>query len=141
MSYYGRSCEVIIQLGIDAALRGLPSKAADNQLGRMAMEMIWAEPGKHLKAIGPFAWRGFWCFPDSGFVSALANLTALSIFLAFPLIALGRRRADWLAFSLLGVGLFWFYPILTHSLPRYSEPLIPLACVSLLVLMHALVRR
>ncbi len=115
-------------------------------LRKQAEDLIAAAPGRHLATTLPFAWRGLWPFPfldRSGarylFLVA-ADFLAFVTFLALPLLALRRRRADWLAFSLLGVGFFWFHALATHFIPRYSVPLVPLAVVSVAVLGQDLVR-
>jgi hypothetical protein len=127
--------------------QGRPHHEIDRVLQQKAMEMIQAAPGRHLALTLPFAWRGLWSFGGSaksggGYLFVLlANLVSFSIFLAFPLVAVWRRRPDWLAFSLLGFGWYWFHALLTHFISRYSQPLIPLAVLSVLVLVHTLVVR
>ena len=123
---------------------GKPRHEVDRVQQQKAMEMIKAAPGRHLALTLPFAWRGLWSFGGAArsgvlyLFAAGANLVSFSVFLAFPLVAVWRRKPDWFAFSLLGFGLFWFHALLTHFIPRYSQPLIPLTVLSVLVLLHAL---
>lgn len=145
-SFFCKSRAWCIKLGEGGELDG---RDVDRRAQKIALGMIKAEPAKHLLTTIPFAWRQIWSFgntnplqPGGGSAFAVAaNLISFAVFLALPLIALTRRRADWLAFSLFGFGLFWFHALLTHAIPRYSAPLIPLAVLSVLLLVHAVVVR
>ena len=137
ISFFGMAGAMQVQIGREAAADGIPNSQVDRLVRKKAMTMILDHPGKHLLMTLPFAWRGLWAFAnDYKLIVAVCDLIAFLTFLAFPVVAWWRRRSDWLAFSLFGVGLFWFYALLTHFISRYSEPLIPLTVVSVLVVAH-----
>jgi hypothetical protein len=136
VSYFGQAWAMKVRLEKQMAAAGRPSSEVDRVLQEKATEIIAAAPGRHLAATLPFAWRGLWAFRGDSLPSVMTNLAAFLTLLAFPFIAIWRRRPDWFAFSLLAVGMFWFHALLTHFIPRYSEPLVPMAVVSLLVLLH-----
>ncbi len=137
VSYFGKAKAMRIRLEKQMAAAGLPAGEADRVLQEKAWDMILGAPGKHLATTVPFAWRGLWSFPIRSLAAASVNLLAFAALLALPFLALWRRRPDWFAFSLMSVGMFWFYALLTHFIPRYSEPLIPLALLAALALVHA----
>lgn len=138
VSYFGKAWAMKVRLSKQMAAAGLPQSEVDRVLQERAMDMIKAAPGRHLATTVPFAWRGLWSFAGDTLLGVGANLVAFVTLLAFPFIAIWRRRAEWFAFSLLAVGMFWFHALFTHFIPRYSEPLVPLAVLSVLVLVHAL---
>ncbi len=141
VSYFGKAKAMRIRLEKQMAAAGLPEGEADRVLREKASDMITGAPAKHLATTIPFAWRGLWSFPIRSLAAAVANLLGFAALLALPFLALWRKRPDWFAFSLMGVGMFWFYALLTHFIPRYSEPLIPLAVLAVLVVGQALVQR
>ena len=118
----------------------------DREVKSEAMRLIVADPISHLKLTITFAWRGIWSFghpdpiqPSSGSgLASILNFGAFLSLLLLPVLAFVAKRQDWLAFSLLGGGLFWFYALLTHFIPRYSAPMIPLAVIAMIVLLVSL---
>ena len=88
-------------------------------------------PWSHLRVSIPLGWRGFWAFTDSDWISVVINASAFGSLLLAPLFAFAQRRVIWLIVSIVPWSYFLFYMSLTHFLPRYSEPLIPLALVVL----------
>jgi hypothetical protein len=142
ISFFGKAGALQAQIAREAAAAGVPSTQLDRLVRQRAMAMIRDAPGRHLLMTLPFAWRGLWAFAnDYKLIVAVCDFIAFQTFLSFPLIAFWRRRLDWLAFCLFGVGLFWFYALLTHFISRYSEPLIPLTVMAVLVVAHDLVPR
>ncbi|TLM67930.1 MAG: hypothetical protein FDZ69_03815 [Deltaproteobacteria bacterium] len=142
ISYYARAHAM--QQRIQDGLAG--TAGASRQLERLtqkqALGMIREAPGEHLLATVPFAWRGIWSFNgNANLFAAGFNLLCFLAFLSCPLLAILWRRPEWLAFSLFGFGLFWFYALLSHFIPRYSDPLIPLTILAGLVLARELFDR
>jgi len=138
VSYYQRAKWTIPQaIRKDLAAQGLPLTAYGAAAHAYAMHMIEEAPLKHLTMTLPFAWRGLWGMGDAWKL----NLAVYLALLALPLAAIFTRRMDWFALSIVANGFFWFHALLTHFIPRYSEPLVPLAILSLLVLVHALYLR
>lgn len=97
--------------------------AVDRELKRRAFALIKADPWAHLATTPLFLWRG-------------APYT-FCILLAGAFYAVARRR-DWLlAYIAPALALVAFYALLTHFIPRYGDPLRPVAAVVFAVLMHA----
>jgi len=115
-----------------------PSQAADVILKREAMEKIKADPGRHLLATIPFAWRGHSVESGFEFGSASIKWPPLNLVywtaLAVALVASLRRR-DWAMLYLFAptVFLFGIQSLLTHNLPRYNQPLVPMLAVALAI--------
>jgi len=146
ISYLAKSRAIRINLIREMRAQGIPAQQADKKFQQVAINMILLDPCKHLKTTLVFAWRGLWSFAPSikpilSISTDIVNLFSFIVFLVFPFVALWRKRIDWFAFSLFGGGLFWFYAFLTHFIPRYSEPLIPLVVLSVLVLFRSLIIR
>ena len=78
------------------------------------------DPWRHLVATPLFLWRG-----------AFFPLPVLLVALAY---AVFRRDYAFGAFVLPGLGTIAFFALLTHYLPRYSVPVLPMAVVTVLVL-------
>lgn len=142
VSYFSKASVMLLEKRNEFFAQGLPARLVDNWAQREALQLIRLAPGKHLSTTPLFAWRGLWSFYGSSLLSVVAaNLFSFSIFLTFPIIAIYCRRPDWFAFSIFGLGFMLFHAFLTHFIPRYSAPLIPLAILSVLILLHALLGR
>ncbi len=127
ISYYARVRAVISKKDIEYSKQGLPIYLVDEDIKKLAIDMIKNDPIKHLLMTIPFLWRGNIII----FLSLISMLT----------ISIIKKKPDWFAFSLFGVGLFMFYALLSHFIVRYSTPLIPLAIVSILVMMNSLIMK
>jgi hypothetical protein len=93
------------------------AERADTIMQREALNMIAANPSRHLATTPLFLWRGaFFAFP---------------VLLAAFLYAAWRRNYPFLVFVVPGLGSLVFFGLVTHFLPRYSVPINPLAVVSL----------
>ena len=108
-------------------LLGLSREERQSEGVRRIQSMPWS----HLRVSIPLGWRGFWAFTDSDWISVVINASAFGSLLLAPLFAFAQRRVIWLIVSIVPWSYFLFYMSLTHFLPRYSEPLIPLALVVL----------
>ena len=82
--------------------------------------MIADDPARHLATTPLFLWRGAF-FP-------------LPVLLAALVYALWRRDYALGVFVLPGLGTIMFFGLLTHFLPRYSAPVLPMAVVTVVVL-------
>ncbi len=122
------------------------TEIADREVQRKALSMIHADPLAHLKCTLPFAWRGIWCIElASRFLPDMATqtrqyaaaITAGMLWLSLASLALvsAVRRSAWLfAAVVLPVSMLAFHALLTHNIPRYSDPVIPVMCVTLVVI-------
>lgn len=97
--------------------------AIDAMLKRRALALIQADPRAHLAATPLFLWRG-------------APYTFL-ILLVGTLYALAQRRWGLLVYLAPAMGMVMFYTVLTHFIPRYAEPMLPISAVVFAVLGHA----
>jgi hypothetical protein len=102
------------------AATGALSRPADAELQQRAVGMIAAAPVRHLATTPLFLWRGAF-FP-------------LPVFLVALLYAIWRRDYALGVFVLPGLGTVMFFGLLTHSLPRYSAPILPMAVVTTVLL-------
>ncbi len=121
-----------------------PYRLAEKAVGEKARTMIVSNPARHLLMTPLFLWRGIWSWPNEG-VNFKANskyvllkdlLTFFSYLSLFILFLLGviRRNSSFLAITILPVGMLLAYGLLTHNIPRYSAPAIPLTILSLVLL-------
>ena len=102
------------------AATGQLAQPADAELQQRAVGIIAADPMRHLATTPLFLWRGAF-FP-------------LPVLLAALLYAVWRREYALGAFVLPGLGTVMFFGLLTHFLPRYSAPVLPMAVVTTVVL-------
>ncbi len=106
-----------------------------DKMGRsIAIDRIRANPLKHLLVSIPLGWRGFWPFPDRDWLCLSINILAMLSLLIMPIMGLIKQRYDWALISITGVAFFFFYAFLSHFIPRYSEPLVPLSLICLAAL-------
>jgi hypothetical protein len=114
ISYYRRARAQRVQLNREIGAT-LGSLEVDRRLQERALDMIAQHPWRHLAVTVPVLWRG--------------------AFMAFPVLVLGlaaalRRRDLRLAtFLWPSMGLALFYGLLSHFIPRYGVPLVPVAIV------------
>lgn len=140
ISYFAKTKAIKNKMEMELPREERTAARVDGLAQKLAMDMIKADPAKHLLTTITFAWRGLWSFNgSSNIVTAIANFLFFVVFSFFPVLAWLRGRPEWLAFSLFGFGMFWFYALLSHFIPRYSDPLIPLAILSGLLLVHDLI--
>jgi 4-amino-4-deoxy-L-arabinose transferase-like glycosyltransferase len=101
---------------------------ADRELQRLALTRITAEPLRHLRTIPVFLWRIMWpVSPEISFLGMLAIWT-------LTLVSLIKRQPAMFGAFGLAVGMIAFYVAVSHAIPRYSAPAVPLmiAAMSLL---------
>jgi hypothetical protein len=105
-------------------------------LEKQALEMIKADPIKHLGMSLVFTWRGMWGVAPVDFVivkghhdlivsESVMLLTYVASFL-FVLLALLKRQTALLGLAIFTVGGIAFYALLSHFLPRYMLPMYPM---------------
>jgi hypothetical protein len=147
VSYYhaGRKERAIALAKAQAEGSANPMEVADQEVQRKAVSMILADPIAHLKCTFPFVWRGVWCvslnsplLPDLGtsirsHAPAMASgLLWLSLVWTASVAVITRSR------KLIGLALpsiLWlgFHALVTHNIPRYSDPTIPVMCSTFVV--------
>ncbi|PKO44126.1 MAG: hypothetical protein CVU29_10205 [Betaproteobacteria bacterium HGW-Betaproteobacteria-22] len=145
-SYFAKMRAIETQMLNQMKHSNQPISALDSKVQALAMHLIKQNPQNHIVMIAPFAWRLVWSFGDANpktpgnkniLIDAI-NFIAFLALLSLPMIAIMHKKPEWFAFSIFGVGLFWFYAIFSHAIPRYSAPLIPLALLSLILVIPLL---
>ena len=118
-----------------------PSGATEDHFRDEGMRMILEQPGRHLLLSVPFFWKGFWSFPDvripfapvhwqQEIVEIVNLLSGLALFGLF-LVGVLRLRLEWVAVTLLPIGMLLLHAMFTHNIPRYSLPAHPLMILAL----------
>ena len=122
------------QIGKRALPRSMGLKREQKQ--SEAVSRILADPKRHTVVSLPLGWRGLWSFGSRISPSAVVlNIMAyLALFIA-PVLAVIQKRVVWVYLSLVPLGNYLFYAFFTHFLPRYSEPIIPMAMICLLLML------
>ncbi len=125
----------------------LARQNADQIIKREAFQRITQHPWVHLKASLVFAWRGAWPmnttdgieipkeFPELSQLKRINILSALGLLSLVGLLvsAFIKSNLPLLGFSLIPAGTFMFHAFLTHFIPRYSIPMIPIWIISLML--------
>jgi hypothetical protein len=96
----------------------------DEVLKQRALAIIREHPVRHFAMAIPFLWRG--------------ALVMFPLFIVTLAHAVRARRDDIVVFVLPAFGLVMFYATLSHFIPRYGVPVIPVAIVSGLILSKTL---
>ena len=146
ISYHRKVGAEVNRLILASAKQGVPdaNRKAEKQVGDEAKRMILSDPARHFLMTPLFLWRGIWSWPNEGvtfkgsaiYVAAKDVLALLSYVALVALFLLGviRRNGAFLAVTVLPVGMLLAYGLLTHNIPRYSAPAIPLMILSLVIL-------
>lgn len=146
VSYMRKTGAEVTRITYQAAAMGVadPYRYAEKKVGEQAKRMILADPIRHLIMTPLFLWRGIWSWPNQGVMfrvnglyiimkdifSLVAYLSMITLFV-FGMI---RRNAISLSITVLPVGMLLAYGLLTHNIPRYSTPAIPMMIISMVVL-------
>lgn len=122
--------------------RGAISPTADAQavLQREAVEIIVANPVRHVALSVPVFWSMMWLRTVPLWIGPLV---CASMFIALILAVLLRNRFI-ATLTLLPVGIMTLYVLTSHGLARYSEPMVPLmiiAAVTCIAALHPRLRR
>jgi len=146
ISYYRKTRAEINKIQIYAKTMGIadPARYAEDAASKRAKSMILSNPARHLVMTPLFMWRGIWAWPNQGVRIIKSNgyyvifkdvLGLMAYFSLFAIFALGLLRGNsrYLAITILPVAMLLAYGLLTHNLPRYSAPAIPLMIISMAV--------
>jgi hypothetical protein len=128
-----------------------PDQAVGDEMKGEAMAMIKARPWRHVAMTAPFFWHGFWSFKKievplvsietQDAIGELLNLFAGVALFGVFLYGLLRRHAQWVAVTVLPVGLMVFYAFVSHNIPRYSSPAHPMMLLALVLVGRTLCLR
>jgi len=103
--------------------------ALDSALKKESITRILNKPMAHLSTTPVFAWRGFWAYKGDNIPFSIINaVTFLGLFFGFAK-GVVKRDLVLISISLLAVLFFGFHAFLTHFIPRYSAPLIPISAI------------
>lgn len=125
-----------------------PDQAVGDELKAEAFELLTARPWRHIAMTLPFFWHGFWSFKkveipwvsldtQDAINESLNLLAGVALFGVF-FYGLLRRHAQWVAVTVLPVGLLMFYAFLSHNIPRYSTPAHPMMLLALVLVLRTL---
>lgn len=119
-----------------------PFRAAEKDLSAEAKELILQNPVKHVLMTAVFLWRGTWCFPNSTipivgntlqiFINNTVNFLAFFSFLLLLIIAYRTKDRALPLMILLPVLMILLQAFVSHNIPRYSVPAIPISFVCLI---------
>jgi len=117
ISYYRKAQaeQVKVAKALAAAGNPSPDTEADKIIQQRAMQMIKEHPWRHLALTVPFLWRG------ATFAFPLLVFTIV--------LRMRRHRSEFALFAYPAFGLVMFYALLTHFIPRYGSPTLPVAIV------------
>ncbi|HKO88589.1 MAG TPA: hypothetical protein VJU83_08735 [Burkholderiales bacterium] len=94
---------------------------ADAEARQQAFAIILAHPWRHAALCLPFLWRG-----------APYAIVILCVFVF--VFGWQRRNRALVWYTLPSIGAVGFYASLTHFIPRYADPIIPVAAICFVVL-------
>lgn len=117
--------------------RALPSSMGllRDEKQAVALKRIRENPLQHILVSVPMAWRGLWSFAKVKYwLGTGLNFFAYASMFVAVVLGIVQKKFIWLAISIIPAGYFLFYAFLSHFIPRYSEPMIPLAFVCMSVL-------
>ena len=100
-----------------------------------ALSRISANPLQHLIVSFPLAWRGVWAISPRGWGDVILNFLSFLALFAAPLLYFLEKRKSWLIVSIVPIGYFLFYALFSHFIRRYSQPLVPLAFICLMMVL------
>jgi hypothetical protein len=117
ISYYRKAQAEHVKVARELAAAGHPSPEteADKIIQQRALQMIKDHAGRHLALTVPFLWRG------ATFAFPLLVFTFI--------VGLRKHRSELALFAYPAFGLVMFYALLTHFIPRYGSPTLPVAIV------------
>jgi hypothetical protein len=107
----------------------------------LAISMIRENIYRHLLISSSFLWRGIWSFKSEGWVTIFINISSFFSLALLPVFSLYSRRLDWFVVATPSFLLLLFYGFATHFIPRYSQPLTPIALLSLVIIVASLTPR
>jgi hypothetical protein len=130
VTFYRAARAERIKLMVEYSREGYsnPMIAADQELERRALTRIAAEPLRHLRATPVFFWRIMW--PVSAVISFLGMLAIWTL----TVVSLIRKQPAMFGSFGLAVGMIAFYVAVSHAIPRYAAPAVPLMIVSMSLL-------
>lgn len=130
------------QQGMDSA-----HQLAEARLDEDAKKMILEQPLRHVAMTSVFMWRGLWCFPYRNvpfggdrlqnfvhYINNLVNFFAFASFIGLFILGWRKRNAAYLALLLLPCLMVLLQSFVSHNIPRYSQPAIPLALLCLILM-------
>ena len=100
-----------------------------------ALSRILANPLQHLIVSFPLAWRGIWAIKSIRWSEVILNFLSYLALLISPLLYFLEKRKSWLIVSVVPIGYYLFYALFSHFIPRYSQPLVPLAFICLMMVL------
>lgn len=109
----------------------------EQNLKKIALTEIKENTSKHLMLTPLFGWRGFWAYRGNNLIMSLANLlTFIGLFYVF-IHGIFTKNLLKISLTILPILFFGTHAFLTHYIPRYSAPLIPIASIVTVVFLYS----
>lgn len=148
ISFHRRQGAIYNKLMAEYAEAGhpFPDFAVEDYMKKEGLRMIRERPFRHLFMTSTYLWRGFWGFatvelPSLTYQRQRAVIDAVNLVSGLALaglflIAVVRLRVEWIAMTILPIGMIAFYALLTHNIPRYLAPTHPLMLLALVLTLY-----
>lgn len=125
---------------------GIENATVNNKLESTAKKRILSHPFKHILVTLPIIWHGL--FVESGFYFFEPDRPSVIISLIYFIslgfiivVSLLKQKWSLFAFMLPSLFLYSMHSFLTHNVPRFNEPLIPILVISFLYSVYLLINR
>lgn len=128
--------QFLLQRQFEARGDPRPRESTDLELRHRAMENILARPARHVCMTPLFLYRGLWAFraprwilPDHNWLVVVTDaLSACGHIALFGTFIWSFLKRDWPIFLAVALPttMACAYAFMTHFIPRYSAPLIPM---------------
>jgi hypothetical protein len=119
-------------------LDGSSSQDRDVSSKGLALKMILNHPINHLKTSFLYGWRGIWFYKGRQVLPVLLTFCLYASLLFLFMLGIIKRNDTLFLITLVPVLYFLFHAFLTHFIPRYSGPLVPLLSVYLFFMINIL---
>jgi hypothetical protein len=139
ISFYQRGRAVWGERREEYARKGYPDYAfrSDQDVRKEALREILSNPAAHLRTTLVAGWRSM--FIERG--KPDPTLVYMSSLALVPIVAVATVNWPLLLIWLPPGFLFSFTALLTHGLPRYNQPILPMVAVFSVILAWMLIRK
>jgi len=143
----GRSEDIISYLRIaqfkfrndsEIVVAGEASQDRDKSSKGVAFQMIINHPIDHFKTSFLFGWRGIWFYRGRQALPVLLTFSLYASLAFLFVLSIIKRNDSLFIITIVPVLYFLFHAFLTHFIPRYSGPLVPILSILLFWIVNLL---